>query len=262
MSKFAKVSLPLFSLCLFGIGVWLGIGSASRAQAPSATPRPALQFERINQKARVARDGDANAIDNLADEVFATIVGEHGVTAGDTAGLKARVVNAELTYRQGRRDGVKEIDVVRAVNGLARKLGAPSYAKTDQHEVRQLRVTMLLTEPDFVGQGHRSAPGQPKKRVGDTIEPELTPLEAVYTMADLVKQKLYNEEYQITRAERAARWAEEHHGKKAKEKHEAKVLDAPRYKEMQSVMRRAAEMSAGEALDTAHKTLDLLGIER
>lgn len=151
---------------------------------------------------------------------------------------------------------------MRAVNGLARKLGAPSYAKTDQHEVRQLRMTMLLTESDFIGQGRHSSLGQPKKEAGDTIEPEMTPLEAVYTMADLVKQKLYNEEYQVTQAERAAHWTEDHHGKKKKEKREAKVLDAPRYREMQDVMRRAAEMTPSEAIDTAQKTLDLLGIER
>jgi hypothetical protein len=170
-----------------------------------------------------------------------------------------------MDYRKRKRKGVDEIEVVKVINGLAKKYGAPDYAKTDQREVRELRMSMLLTEGDFIGRGKNDGKSKPKKKKGDTIGSEMSPLEAVYVTADMVKQKLYNEDYHLTQGERRARWAEKHDGRKKTcegEGCQPRVLDSPKYKEMQEVARRAVAEGASGALDTAHRTLSILGINR
>ncbi|HEX8117823.1 MAG TPA: hypothetical protein VF521_11175 [Pyrinomonadaceae bacterium] len=274
MSRFLKVSSALLVFCLFAVGsFWLSAAFSSRAQSQTGaagseastynagSPR-IPQFSRITEKARAARGGDEAAVRGLADEVFDTVVGGNEIAAAATDGLKERVVRSELEYRKGKRKGVDEIEVVKVINGLAKKYGAPDYAKTDQREVRQLRVSMLTTEGDFIARGKNDGKGKKKKK-GDSIGSEMSPLEAVYVTADMMKQKMYNEDYQLTQDERRARWAERHSGvtKKCSGADCAKVLDTPRYEEMRAIGRKAAE-SGADALDTAHHVLDILGIDR
>lgn len=272
MNKFVKVFVVLSVFCAFGAGsFWLraSLSAAAKVQpspfAEGASPDEPAPIDRVNQKARAARGGEEAAVRELADAVFNTIVDEDDVIGDATRPLKERVARSEMEYRQGKRKGVEEIEVVKVINGLAKKYGAPDYAKTDQREVRELRMSMLLTEGDFVARGKSDGKGKPKKKKGDTVGSEMSPLEAVYVTADMLKQKLYNEDYQLTQAERRARWAEKHDGKKKScegEGCQARVLDSPRYKEMQEVARRAVGEGAGGGLATAHRTLDILGIGR
>ena len=272
MNKPTKVSGVLFIFCVFAsASFWLSTNRATGAPAPSApapeseTPRRPSPLERINEKARAARSGEEHAVGELTDAVFNTIVGDDEVSAAATKELKGRVFRSEMEYRRGKRKGVEEVEVVKVINGLAKKYGAPDYAKTNQGEVRELRMSMLLTEGDFVARGRNDGKGGKKRKKGDTIGSEMSPLEAVYVTADMVKQKLYNEDYQLTQEERRARWAEKHDGKVKKCEGEgcgAKVLDSPRHVEMQEVGRRAGDTSLGDALDTAHRTLNILGIDR
>lgn len=275
MSRLVKVSSFLLVFCLFAaVSFWLSAAYSSRAESqtgaggneasdyhPDAPRVP--QFSRLNEKARAARGGDEAAVRGLADEVFDTVVGGNEIAAAATAGLKERVVRSEMDYRKGKRKGVDEIEVVKVINGLAKKYGAPDYAKTDQREVRQLRVSMLPTEGDFIARGKNDGKGRKKPKKGDSIGSEMSPLEAVYVTADLMKQKMYSEDYQLTPEERRARWAERHSGitKKCSGADCANVLDHARYEEMRAIGRKAAESSAG-ALDTAHRVLDILGSDR
>ncbi len=138
----------------------------------------------------------------MTDAVFDTIVADDEVTHAAAGELKDRVVRSEMEYRKGERKGVDEIEVVKVINGLAKKYGAPAYAKTNQGEVRELRMSMLLTEGDFVARGRNDGKGKKKRKKGDGIGSEMSPLEAVYVTADMVKQKLYNEDYQLTQEEK------------------------------------------------------------
>jgi hypothetical protein len=273
VNKLVKVLVVLSVFCAFAAGAfWLRSGPSVAAKArPSAvaedaSPGKSAPIDRVNEKARAARGGDEDAVRELTDAVFNTAVDEDDVIGDATKPLKERVLRAEMEYRKGKRKGVAEIEVVKVINGLAKKYGAPDYAKTDQREVRELRMSMLLTEGDFVARGRNDGKGKPKKKKGDTIGSEMSPLEAVYVTTDMLKQKLYNEDYQLTQEERRARWAEKHDGKKKAgcegEGCQPKLLDSPRYKEMQEVANRAAGEGASEGLATAHRTLDILGIGR
>lgn len=263
MTKLVKVFLGIAVFCVFGAAsFWLSAGLSQRAQATSDTVPRVTPIERVNEKARKARSGEEAAVSDLTDAVFNTIVGESDVIGNSIGDLKERVVRSEMEYREGKKKGVKEEDVARVVNGLAKKYGAPDYAKTNKREVRELRVSMLKAESDFIARGKNDGKGKPKKKKGDTIEPEMSPLEAVYVTADMMKQKLYNEDYQMTQEERRARWTELHTKKRDCGECEGKVLDSPRYKEMQEVSRRAVKKGASDALETAHQTLDILGIDR
>lgn len=272
MNKLIKLSAVLFVFCVFGAGsFWLSAKWSTKAHSRLTSDEEItssdqrLQIHRVNDKAKAAKNGDEAAVRDLTDAVFNTIVDEHDVIGSSTMDLKERVVRSEMDYRRGKRKGVEEIEVVKVINGLAKKYAAPDYAKTSQREVRELRMSMLLTEEDFIARGKNNGKGKPKKKKGDTIGSEMSPLEAVYVTADMLKQKLYNEGYQLTQEERRARWAEKHDGKKKNcegENCKAKVLDSPRYKEMQEVVHRATNTSTSDALATAHRTLDILGIDR
>ncbi len=273
MNKLAKVSIVLLVFCAFAAGAfWLRTTLSAPKPRPSSSsvedvsPEKLTPIDRVNEKARAARGGGESAVRELTDAVFNTIVDEDDVIGGATNDLKERVVRAEVDYRKGKRKGVEEAEVVKVINGLAKKYGAPDYAKTDQREVRELRMSMLLTEGDFVARGKNDGKAKPKRKKGDTIGSEMSPLEAVYVTADMMKQKLYNEDYQLTQEERRARWAEKHDGKKKPacegEGCQPKVLDSPRYKEMQEVAGRATSEGASAGLATAHRTLDILGIGR
>lgn len=272
MNKLIKVLGVLFVFCAFSSGAfWLrGNPTASAHAQPDAVQegepeRKPTAIERINEKARAARSGQPDAVRELTDAVFETIVDPNYVSADAARELKDRVYRSEMEYRQGKRKGVDEIEVVKVINGLAKKYEAPDYAKTNQREVRELRMSMLLTDGDFVARGRNDGKGRKKRKKGDTIGSEMSPLEAVYVTADMVKQKMYNEDYQLTQEEHRARWAEKHSGKKKSCEGGdcAKVLDSPRYKEMQEVVSRATTPEAAvDALDTAHRTLNILGIDR
>jgi hypothetical protein len=270
MNKLLKVLGVLFLFCVFASGsFWLRTNRSVNAQAQpvsaqeSNSPHQPSPLQRINEKARAARGGDSDAVRGLTDAVFDTIVGDD--SAGATNDLKDRVFRSEMEYRKGKRKGVEEIEVVKVINGLAKKYGAPDYAKTNQGEVRELRMSMLLTEGDFIARGKNDGKGKKKRKKGASIGSEMSPLEAVYVTADMIKQKLYNEDYQLTQEERRARWAEKHSGQKKSCEGGGcgvKVLDSPRYTEMQEVVKRAASAGASDALDTAHRTLNILGIDR
>lgn len=272
MNRLVKVLGVLFVFCAFAtVSFWLSTKPATGAPArpaarqENAPPRQQTPTERINEKARAARGGEEHAVRELTDAVFDTVIADDEVTHAATGELKDRVFRSEMEYRKGKRKGVDEVEVVKVVNGLAKKYGAPDYAKTNQGEVRELRMSMLLTEGDFVARGRNDGKGKKKRKKGDSIGSEMSPLEAVYVTADMVKQKLYNEDYQLTQEEKRARWAERHDGKVKRCEGEGcglKVLDSPRYAEMQEVGKRARDTSLSDALDTAHRTLNILKIDR
>ena len=168
MNKLIKVLGVLFIFCAFASGsFWLRGNPAASAHAqPDAVResepprRPSSAIERINEKARAARSGQPDAVRELTDAVFETIVDPDAVSADAARELKDRVHRSEMGYRQGKRKGVDEIEVVKVINGLAKKYGAPDYAKTNQGEVRELRMSMLLTDGDFVARGKNDGKGR------------------------------------------------------------------------------------------------------
>ena len=107
--------------------------------------------------------------------------------------LKDRLVRAEMAFRQGRGPGIQEDNIVQFVNSLAHKLNVPGYARTSTKQVRVLRMSLILTSPSFMGQGVSWS----EMKIGDSIKPVMSPLQATHLILTLMDQKLINPEYQV-----------------------------------------------------------------
>src|SRR6266540_2685667 len=117
--------------------------------------------------------------------------------------LLERVAQSEIDYRGGRKAGIPESNIVRVIDHLAAKLGAPKHARTDEDEVRDMRLSISQMMPNFIprrplGAGEESPAGFPY-----TVDPLMSPLEAVYVTRFLIMQKEMSEFSLLTTEERA-----------------------------------------------------------
>jgi hypothetical protein len=98
-------------------------------------------------------------------------------------------------------------------NNLADKFNALDYAHTNRYEVRRLHTMMLPYMPDFIGRENTGA--EQRKTKGSSLNHErMSPLEAGFLTAMLLRQKQTNPDFQLTHDEQFAQWKERHNGKK------------------------------------------------
>src|SRR5262249_41678102 len=138
----------------------------------------------------------------LADAVLLLVV-EGRLPNALVIPFKERLVRAEIHYRSGRKAGIPGANIVRVINELAEKFNAPKYARTDEDEVRDMRLTVSYMMPHFIprqplGAGEETNTGFPY-----TVNPLMSPLEAVYVTRFLIMQKEISEFSQLTSEERA-----------------------------------------------------------
>ncbi|HEY7181314.1 MAG TPA: hypothetical protein VIC84_07840 [Blastocatellia bacterium] len=159
-------------------------------------------YERVNDRAAAIAGGDERAIRELADAVLQLIT-RHSPPSAILSPFMKRVAQAEINYRGGQKAGIPEANIVRVVDYLAIKLGAPNYARTDEEEVRDIRLSISQTMPNFIprlppGAGEESPTGYPY-----TVAPLMAPLEAVYVTHSLIAQKEFSAFSLLTTEERA-----------------------------------------------------------
>lgn len=266
MSKTMKVLLSLSVFCFLVIGItW--ISQSSKVQSQSKA-KPEIQgqsgTERIEAKARAVKGADKEAIRNLTAEIM-TQYGWDNAPSLIGNSVKNRIVNAEQKFQDGKGQGITELAVARALNGLVVKFNAPSYAYTSPSEVRELRGRLLAFLPDLIGRG-RVADGNARAKTPRSPIPLMSPVEAAYVAMTMIHQKMNNPEFQMTQSERREAWIEKHSktpnsgGQKG-----SPPSDAPtgRQQEMASVMQRAAKTIPQQDLSSLpDKVLDAIGIER
>jgi hypothetical protein len=113
-------------------------------------------------------------------------------------GFNERIVQSELSYRRGGQQGAREDDVVKAVNNLVASVGAPAWAFTNVHEVKRLRMLLVIRYPHLIAS---EAPPDEKghyKALDDTM----SPLEATYVGGVMIQQKLLNPDFQFSDQEK------------------------------------------------------------
>src|SRR5262249_53067043 len=215
----------------------------------------------FNRKALLARNGDEEAVGDFADEVFSKFAPPEAAEAFPL--FKDRVVRAEVNYRRTGKGGVKERDVVGALNGLAKEMGAPDYAKVSVRQLRFLRLNAMGVFPGLVTEPKR---GQSKESVLDS---EMSPLEAFGMAMFLGNQKLTNEDFQVTPAE----WEAKRHEKEvAKWEAYKKGLAPVDDKRSQLIpldgnsksreLKGLAFQHRNDALNLVNQSLDRFGIPR
>jgi hypothetical protein len=241
------------------------LASSTNGRADSVTD------DSINDKAKKAQGNDEQAVRELADEVFNTpYFAEMPEALRQT--VKERVLRHEADYRKGKR-GVKEEQVVFTVNGLADKFQLPDYAKTSTLQVRVLRARLRAGYPDFISQDAGQQGKGVKKKVGTHLKAEMSPLEAVFTTAVLLQQKLLNDDFQLAPGEYAdnlhkkelEKWqaAREGHQSNGGQSARLAFVEKIKYRELrEAIGRKAAVMKTADLLALPDETLDVLGIKR
>lgn len=242
----------------------LGGTQSSPVEANTSNP-----LGNINDKSRAANKGSETEIRALADEIF-TKHHFNEAPAGIGDAIEERLVRAELSYRNGKgQKGISEASIVRAVNYLAYKVGAPAFARTNVFELRRMKSAMLPYTADL----------QARSRVTDSVlssngkiitnaatTPTMSPLEATFFMASLVQQKQFNSEYQLTNQEFVAL-----HGGKRQATSEKLFLgemqsrrsDLTRSNELeQSVEKGVAAMSLLQIVNLPDELMYVLGIQK
>ena len=171
----------------------------SRSMLCQSAPEPARSevWRQVNENAKRLKSGDLSASRPLAQQLFANI----GVprTLADGIGMTSRVAQAETNYRTGNIAGTTEPDVVKAVNHFMKTVGGPEWASTNAKEVKKMRMRLLVLYPQLM------ASQAPADRNGNykALDDTMSPLEASYVAAGLIYQKVFNEDFQLSDAEKA-----------------------------------------------------------
>lgn len=228
------------------------------------TPRNTVQAEdnphplaAINQKARDARTGNQTAAEDLVGEIIRVAGFENELVGFTSNTIKERVGRAESRYRLGQAAGIPEAKIVRTINGLARNFNLPAFARTNLYEVRKLRLELLPNLPQIIT---RKTQGIQPLTTGDGLEPRMSPAEAVLVLSLMVQQKLNNQEYQMTNAERRSRWNALHDHRPGQTPSPQQFPN--RSREMRQAVRQGFEStSTFDAMQLSNLTLNTLGIE-
>ncbi|HEX8456885.1 MAG TPA: hypothetical protein VF656_06295 [Pyrinomonadaceae bacterium] len=150
-------------------------------------------YKEIDTKARRAKTGEEVAINELVDAILKNFA---AVLPADTAqAVKVRLVRAELKYRQNKK-GIRESRIVKAINQLAEAFEAPEYAQTSPLQVRLLRVDLKSDLPNLVDAEIEEV--GLKKKAGDKLKVEISPIEATVLTIVMVQQKMLNPDWQLT----------------------------------------------------------------
>lgn len=150
-------------------------------------------YKELDRTARLVKNDDYASTRALADAVFSFPRMLLRAPQMIENVVKDLLAVAELAYHQGSQQGVREEDIVKLVNSVADKFGAPSYAKTSSRQVRVLRMQLALASPGLMAAGltHENM------KIGDSIPDRMSPLQAVHLINSLVDQKLINPEFQV-----------------------------------------------------------------
>lgn len=281
MRKRNTLIISLLLLCVVtGGAIWITSNSAAQskfeankgeAQSSFDEEKSSNPLSNINGRARTANNGGGETeIRALADEIFTTYqFDEAPAVVGDS--IKERLVRAELSYRGGMgQQGISDASIVRAVNYLAYKLGAPAYAQTDVFELRRMKAAILPYTGDLQARSraaevaHVISRGNQKTNTNDAHTPTMSPLEAIFFMTALVQQKQSNPEYQLTNEEFVALRGNKRQAQSEKmfrSEMNSRMVDSSRSKELvQQVEKRAATMTLSEIVDLPEELMYVLGI--
>src|SRR3989441_7040973 len=241
------------------------------------TPRYRVHAE-VEEKARLLQDNNQDTYRALADEIFKAPRGfeilavAHGIGPTEIPPsidyvIKDRLSWAEMQYRRGLGKGVTEQSIVNFTNLLVEKFGLPDYARTSQRQVRFMRMFLMMHNPVFMGQGAV----RPDIQVGEPINEEMSPLQAVHVLLEVLGHKYSDENFQLTPEEwdrEQASRATQTRATQTRATQSSTALQLivsinPKEKEIRSsLVRQLNSMNPVEALSLMDKGFEVLGIEK
>jgi hypothetical protein len=182
---FGRVLLILSALA---VGGWAQNSPPGGQHVAYSTPQS------IEKKASLANADDPNSIRGLVDEVFNFPRAFPRMPNEMQDMAKNRLVQAEILYKQGKKPGIEERDIVATLNDLADKLSAPAHSKTTPSQVRLVRMSLALSQPKFMGTGltHDGI------ALGESVSSAMSPLQAAHLISTVIDQKVLNPDFQVS----------------------------------------------------------------
>lgn len=188
-----NISFVVFIVCLCLIIVSVNLTQAQQvaSQDKDGWINPYGELDRAARADRIGSDETSTRA--FAEKIFSMPRSFPRMPMAAENVIKDRLTRAEMAFRQGQGPGVQEEDISHLVNSLVQKLNAPDYARTSPRQVRVLRMSLALTSPAFMAEGMSS----PEMKVGESIKPVMSPLQATHLILTLFDQKLLHPEYQV-----------------------------------------------------------------
>lgn len=248
MKKYIAFTILLATFVVTGILLFFGEFVEGQTQQPKDF------FGDLNNKSRLANPNNDASINSLVDETFNFMIIDPSSVPSQ---IKERIARTEKKYRNNQRSGIPEVKVVQALNGLATRFNAPEYARTNEMEVRDLRMSMMTHLPQFVGV-FRESEANRNNSVNPIINQNLSPTEAVLMMLMMIQQKETNPFYQMTDAEKSASWQQLHD--------KGGLSNLPdndeRIQEMNQISNNARSLGKTKALKIVNQVLNALEMEQ
>jgi hypothetical protein len=173
------------------------VSQAGAQTVSDSDRRPIASHRSIEGKATLVKPDDPSSVAALVEEVFNFPRAYPRLPTVLEATIKDRLAQAEMSYIRGGTPAVKEEDIVKLVNNMATKFGAPDYVRTTARQLRFLRMSLALVEPKFMGAGV----ARQSAKIGDPIGSSVSPLQAAHLLAALVDQKFLNPDFQVSPAD-------------------------------------------------------------
>lgn len=179
----------------YSLGKWLTITLfiyTIHLDAQSGRPGGAVfsPYHNLESRATAADVTRPETIDALAQEVLSI---HHYFRIPDPVVglLQWRLSNAETAYRNGLGPGVNEAQLLALMTSLGKKFQLPSYSQTTAYQIRHLRMSLLHQSPSFMGRGLSVK----ELKVGESVEPVMSPLQATHLLLVMADQKIANPDY-------------------------------------------------------------------
>lgn len=232
----------------------LALGAQSWAAGPSA---PFAPIHRLEESAAAQNAGDETSVAGLVDAVL-DFPHSFEIPAAAKFICGPRLKAAQKAYLLSPTSGIHERDVVSLVNELANSLRLPAFAQVTSRQVRVIRVKLVQDSPALMGRGFMTAGGQ-------SVNPYMSPVQAVHLILMIADQKLLNDEYQVE----PAQWETDHEQRRMRNGppqpalayHYAIARGNQRGAEMRRNLNEAFKpMTPGDLSDLAARCLAKLGM--
>ena len=168
-----------------------------------------------DQKAAKSESNSREGVSRLIDAVFA-IPRSFEIPSEVRELLKPLLTSAHQRHAAKRvsdanfATGVHEEQIASVMSDFFMKMKAPPAAKITSHQIRVIRMLSLSRNPLFMGEGMTTA----LSKVGDSINPYMSPLQATHLSLTTADQKLINPDYQLE----PEAWETAHRNKMAERK--------------------------------------------
>lgn len=237
--------------------------------ASTETPRSGVH-QGVEEKARLLQDNNQDTYRALANEIFRSPRGfevlaiAHGIGPTKIPStidnvIKDHLVYAEMQYRQGTGKAVREQSIVDLTNMLVQRFGLPDYVRTSPAQVRFMRMWLITVNPTFMGRGA----ALPNMRVGESISDEMSPLQAVHLLFEVLGHKFFDANFQMTPENWNLPNLNQGSAADTKSVHRVVATINTKSSEIRSLLvQHVASMNPVEAFSIIDQALEILGIKR